>query len=144
MALVADVSRRFQRFRRRPSLSPGPASAFLLAGGWVPVLALMAPLARASSPAAWTAYDLEVRQACFKASGLQQAKVMGQRVDVPELSLSLVLLIGRDPHALLGDQPSRELCIFTQNGRRAVVAGAEALDRPDWPYPAPGVTRTPR
>jgi hypothetical protein len=111
----------------------------LLLGGWVCALALLTPLARASSPAAWKAYDLEVRQACLKASGLKGAKVMGQRVDVPELSTSVLLLVGRNPQDL-GGQARRELCLFTQNGRRAVVVVAEPLDRPRWPYPAPGVT----
>ena len=112
----------------------------VLLGGWVCALGLLTPLARASSPAAWKAYDLEVRQACLKASGLQGARVMGQRVDVPELSTSVVLLVGRNPQVPVGGQASRELCLFTQNGRRAVVTGAEPLDRPRWPYPAPGVT----
>lgn len=114
----------------------------LLLGGWLCLLGLLVPLARASSPAAWKAYDLEVRQACLKASGLKGAKVMGQRVDVPELSISMVLLAGRNPQDL-GGQDSRELCLFTQNGRRAVVVVAEPLDRPRWPYPASGVTLPP-
>jgi len=138
MALVASFPRPL--LARRTTPRDRLAAGLVFLGGWVCALTLLAPLARASSPAAWKAYDLEVRQACLKASGLQGARVMGQRVDVPELSTSVLLLAGPNPQAPMGGQASRELCLFTQNGRRAVVTGAEPLDRPRWPYPAPGVT----
>ena len=111
----------------------------LLLSGWVCALGLLTPLARASSPAAWKAYDLEVRQACLKASGLQDPRVMGQRVDVPVADvspegntalISALLLEGRFPQHHMGGQKGRELCLFEQRTRRATVAAAEALDRP--------------
>jgi hypothetical protein len=114
------------------------AGGLALSGGWLAALALIAPLARASSPEAWKAYDREVRLACLAASGLKAPRVAGQRVDVPELSLSVLLLAGRYPQAHMAGRSGRELCIFTQEGRRAVVAGAEGLDQPLWPSPPPG------
>jgi hypothetical protein len=110
-----------------------------LLGGGLLLLGLMAPLARASSPAAWKAYDLEVRQACLKASGLKDSRVMGERIDVPVADvspqgitaiISAVLLEGRYPQPHMRGQMGRELCLFEQRTRRATVAAAEALDRP--------------
>ncbi|MEY4354068.1 MAG: hypothetical protein RLZZ609_2309 [Cyanobacteriota bacterium] len=114
------------------------AGGLALAGGWLAALALMAPLARASSPEAWRAYEREVRQACLAASGLKAPRVVGQRVDVPELSLSVLLLAGRYPQAHMAGRAGRELCLFTQEGRRAVIAVADGLDQPLWPSPPPG------
>ncbi|MEB3324653.1 MAG: hypothetical protein VKM17_04890 [Cyanobacteriota bacterium] len=130
-----------------PWPAPGGASCFrrplvkglALALGWLVAPGLLPLPARASSPEAWKAYDQEVRQACLKASALKPARVMGQRVDVPELSMSVLLMAGRPPQAPLAGQTGKELCLFTQAGRRAVVVGADALDQPRWPYPAPGV-----
>ncbi|MFM7169902.1 MAG: hypothetical protein ACKOYH_03480 [Cyanobium sp.] len=86
------------------------------------LLALLAPPAGASSPAAWRAYDQEVRSACLKASRLVQPRVMGERIDVPVADVS--------PKAHRAGRKGRELCLFEQRTRQATVGVAEALDRP--------------
>lgn len=103
------------------------------------LLALLAPPAGASSPAAWRAYDQEVRSACLKASRLVQPRVMGERIDVPvadvspsggTLLISAFLLEGPYPQAHRAGRKGRELCLFEQRTRQATVGDAEALDRP--------------
>lgn len=109
------------------------------------LLGLMAAPVRASRPAAWRAYDLEVRSACLKASRLAQARVLGERIDVPvaggtptgsTLLISALLLQGTYPQAHMGGRKGRELCLFEQRNRRATVAEAESLDGPR-PNPSP-------
>ncbi len=103
------------------------------------LLGLMATPVGASSPAAWKAYEQEVRSACLKASRLAQPRVLGERVDVPvadltpsggTLLISAVLLEGTNPQSHMGGRKGRELCLFEQRTRQAKVAEAEALDRP--------------
>ncbi|MFN6339067.1 MAG: hypothetical protein ACK41W_10150 [Cyanobacteriota bacterium] len=117
---------------------PQPAG-LALAGACSLLLGLVAPVARASSPDAWRAYDREVRSACLKASGLLQPRVLGERIDVPVALaspdgntplISALLIEGRSPQAHMGGQRGRELCLFEQRTRRATVAAAEHLDRP--------------
>lgn len=103
------------------------------------LLGLMAAPVGASSPAAWRAYDQEVRSVCLKASRLAQPRVIGGRIDVPvadvspsgiTLLISVFLLEGTYSQAHMGGRKGRELCLFEQRTRRATVAEAEALDRP--------------
>ena len=112
------------------------------------LLGLMAAPLRASSPAAWKAYDHEVRSACLKASQLAQTRVLGERIDVPvadgtptgsTLVISALLLEGTYPQAHMGGRKGRELCLFEQRTRRATVAEAESFDsaRPNPSLPQP-------
>jgi len=101
------------------------------------LLGVMAAPVGASSPAAWRAYDQEVRSACLKASRLAQPRVLGGRIDVPvadgtpsgnTLLISALLLEGTYPQAHMGGRKGRDLCLFEQRTRRATVAEADALD----------------
>lgn len=123
----------------RSSVQGRLAAGVARAGGVVMLLGMVAPGAGASSPAAWQAYDREVRSACLKASRLLQARVLGERIDVPvadvsptgnTLLISALLLEGRYPQAHMNGQKGRELCLFEQRTRRASVAEAEDLERP--------------
>ena len=108
-------------------------------GGLLLLLGLALPPALASSPAAWRDYDREVRAACLQASRLRQARVLGERVDVPvadrtpdggTLLISALLLEGRWSQPAPRGQTGRELCLFEQRTRRATVADADALAQP--------------
>jgi hypothetical protein len=68
-----------------------------LAGLLLAATALAGGPALASSPQAWSAYDRQVRTACVAASGLAAVRVKGQRVDLPGLGLSALLLEGTYP-----------------------------------------------
>jgi hypothetical protein len=120
-SLSADTPWRPEHRRR---LAAGLAAV----GSVVLLFGMGAPLARASSPDAWRAYDGEVRRACVKASRLLQPRALGERIDVPvadvsssgiTLSISAFLIAGRYPHAPMRGQMDRELCLFEQRTRRA-------------------------
>lgn len=105
----------------------------------VVLLGMVAPRVGASSPAAWQAYDQEVRSACLKASRLLQPRLLGERIDVPvadvsptqnTLLISTVLLEGRYRQPHMRGQKGRELCLFEQRTRQASVADADFIDRP--------------
>ncbi len=118
---------------------PKAGASFLTVSGAVLAVLIAAPRVLASSPEAWKAYDREVRTACLKASGLLQARALGDRVDVPAAApdrngitpiLSAVLLEGRYPQAHMKGQTGRELCLFDQRTRKAFVGPAETLTQP--------------
>jgi hypothetical protein len=135
------------RSRRLPSLSSparlsaAPWAGLAPSGAWLLVLllGLTLPRAQASSPADWRTYDQEVRSACLRASGLNQPRVLGERVDVPvadpkpsgiTLLISALLLEGRFSQPFQRGQMGRELCLFEQRTRKATVAGADNLAKP--------------
>jgi len=98
-----------------------------LAGLLLAVTALAGGPALASSPQAWSAYDRQVRTACVAASGLAAVRVKGQRVDLPGLGLSALLLEGTYPQPHMGGQKGLELCLVEQRSGRASVAEADRL-----------------
>ena len=103
-----------------PSLAALLLAATALTGG--PALA--------SSPQAWSAYDRQVRTACVAASGLAAVRVKGQRIDLPGLGLSALLLEGTYPQPHMGGQRGLELCLVEQRSGRASVAEADRLIGP--------------
>ena len=122
-APTAEPSARARSAARRsgvPSLAGLLLAATALAGG--PALA--------SSPQAWSAYDRQVRTACVAASGLAAVRVKGQRVDLPGLGLSALLLEGTYPQPHMGGQKGLELCLVEQRSGRASVAEADRLIGP--------------
>ena len=93
-------------------------------------MALAGGPALASSPEAWSAYDRQVRTACQAASGLAAVRVKGQRVDLPSLGLSALLLEGTYPQPHMGGRKGLELCLLEQRSGRASVAEADRLIGP--------------
>jgi hypothetical protein len=89
--------------------------------------ALAGGSALASSPESWRAYDRQVRAACVAASGLTAARVKGQRVDLPDLGLSALLLEGTYPQPHMRGQKGLELCLFERRSGRAKVADGDRL-----------------
>jgi hypothetical protein len=101
-----------------------------LAGLLLAATALAGGPALASSPQAWSAYDRQVRTACVAASGLAAVRVKGQRVDLPGLGLSALLLEGTYPQPHMGGRKGLELCLVEQRSGRASVAEADRLIGP--------------
>jgi len=101
-----------------------------LAGLLLAATALAGGPALASSPQAWSAYDRQVRTACVAASGLAAVRVKGQRIDLPGLGLSALLLEGTYPQPHMGGQKGLELCLVEQRSGRASVAEADRLIGP--------------
>ena len=112
------------RIACRPARGPGLAGLLLTA------TALAGGPALASSPQAWSAYDRQVRTACVSASGLAAVRVKGQRVDLPGLGLSALLLEGTYPQPHMRGQKGLELCLVEQRSGRASVAEADRLIGP--------------
>ncbi len=98
---------------------------------WGVALALALGLAfgisptQASSPAAWSSYDAKVRAACGAASRLSQPRVRGERLDLPDAGLSLLVLEGRYPQPHMQGKRGLEVCVFEKNSGRASVAEAD-------------------
>ena len=109
-----------------------------LAGLLLVATALASKAALASSPEAWRAYDRQVRAACVAASGLAAARVKGQRVDLPDLGLSALLLEGTYPQPHMRGQRGLELCLLERRSGRASVAEADQLIGPAVSPAAPG------
>ena len=109
-----------------------------LAGLLLVATALASKAALASSPEAWRAYDRQVRAACVAASGLTAARVKGQRVDLPDLGLSVLLLEGTYPQPHMRGQRGLELCLLERRSGRASVAEADQLIGPAMTPAAPG------
>jgi hypothetical protein len=105
----------------------GPRLAGLLLAA---ATALVGGPALASSPQAWSAYDRQVRSACVAASALAAVRVKGQRVDLPGLGLSALLLEGTYPQPHMRGQKGVELCLVEQRSGRASVVEADRLIGP--------------
>jgi hypothetical protein len=112
------------RLVRRRACGPG------LVGLVLASTALASGPALASSPEAWSVYDRQVRTACQAASGLASVRVKGQRVDLPGLGLSALLLEGTYPQRHMRGRKGLELCLVEQRSGRASVAEADRLIGP--------------
>ncbi|WP_332119269.1 hypothetical protein [Azorhizobium caulinodans] len=96
-----------QRFKR----TSGAAAAGL-------ALALLAAApAEASSPDAWAELHARARAACIKASGLKEARALGQPVDF-EASV-LILVGGRWPQAHMNNARGTFACLYAKAGGTA-------------------------
>jgi hypothetical protein len=86
------------------------------------VLLIAAPAALASSPDAWTEYETEVREACFKASG------MTENLEAESNVIAFSDEVGRDAMIIEGDNPQQSvkdadfLCLFDKVSRTAVTS----------------------
>ena len=95
---------------------------------WLGVALYGAPVAPASTPEAWSAYQQEVAKACVAASVLRHARVAGERVDFDDdAGLSVLLIAGEYPQPHMKNQRGRELCLFDKHTRTARMANADRL-----------------
>ena len=91
-------------------------------------------MAMASSPAAWSAHDREVAEACTKASGLNNAVATGEPMVFDDsVGMTALLVSGRYPQPHMKNQPGRVLCLFDRKTREAKITPADPLR---WVAPA--------
>jgi hypothetical protein len=92
-------------------------------------LAAIGPLpALASSTDAWAAHRQEVSQACIRASGLVDARLVGSVITYDDsVGSSAALIAGRYPQAHMAGQEGLSLCLFDRRSRTAQAAPAD-----DW------------
>lgn len=93
------------------------------------LLSLAAP-AFASSPAAWAAHDVTVRNACAKASGLSGAAASAPVRFDDRSGQDVVLVTGRYTQRLLKGRSATMLCLYDRRSKRVAVEDAAAWSRP--------------
>ncbi|MGY2442099.1 hypothetical protein [Pseudomonas sp. SDO52101_S400] len=92
------------------------------------VLCLIAPLAHASSPDAWAAYDKAVLASCTKASGLKDAKPVGNAAQFDDrVGYTALLLQGQYPQKHMKGQQGTELCLYNKKSKTAFVTEWDSI-----------------
>ncbi|WP_085745341.1 MULTISPECIES: hypothetical protein [unclassified Pseudomonas] len=92
------------------------------------VLCLIAPLAHASSPDAWAAYDKAVLASCTKASGLKNAKPVGNAAQFDDrVGYTALLLQGQYPQKHMKGQQGTELCLYNKKSKTAFVSEWDSI-----------------
>ncbi|HLZ78445.1 MAG TPA: hypothetical protein VKQ09_03825 [Sphingomonas sp.] len=96
----------------------------------LPVLLSLATPALASSPAAWAAHNVAVRNACAKASGLSGAAASAPVRFDDRSGQDVVLVTGRYTQRGLKGRPATMLCLYDRRSKRAAVEDAAAWSKP--------------
>lgn len=92
------------------------------------VLCLIAPLAHASSPDAWAAYDKAVLAGCTRASGLKDAKPVGTAAQFDDrVGYTALLLQGQYPQKHMKGQQGTELCLYNKKSKTAYVTEWDSI-----------------
>jgi hypothetical protein len=82
----------------------------------------------ASSPDAWASHKSEVIAKCSVASGLKDAKLVGELIEYDDsVGFTAALIAGIYPQPHMRNQPGRSLCLFDKRSRTAHAAPADAL-----------------
>lgn len=82
--------------------------------------------AQASSPEAWAAHKAEVVAKCTQASGLKNARLVGDLIEYDDsVGLTAALIVGVYPQPHMRDQTGRSLCLFNKRTRMAFTAPAD-------------------
>ncbi|MCT8947353.1 hypothetical protein [Pseudomonas iridis] len=85
-------------------------------------LTALASNAHASSPDAWAAYDKTVLASCTKASGLKNAKPVGNAAQFDDrVGYTAVLLQGQYPQKYMKGQQGTELCLYNKKSKTAFI-----------------------
>ena len=91
-------------------------------------LCLIAPLAHASSPDAWAAYDKTVLASCTKASGLKDAKPVGKAAQFDDrVGYTALLLQGQYPQKHMKGAQGTELCLYNKKSKTAYVTEWDSI-----------------
>ncbi|BEO88459.1 MULTISPECIES: hypothetical protein [Serratia] len=89
---------------------------------------LISTQALASSPDAWTKHDADVKAACINASGLKNAKTLGDIVLFEDNVGSALLLEGTYSSKMNKAQRERKLCLYERTGEHKVhITNADTL-----------------
>lgn len=82
----------------------------------------------ASSPDAWAAYDKTVLASCTKASGLKNAKPVGNAAQFDDrVGYTAVLLQGQYPQKHMKGQQGTELCLYNKKSKTAFVTEWDSI-----------------
>ncbi|NUU36225.1 hypothetical protein [Pseudomonas sp. C2B4] len=84
--------------------------------------------ANASSPDAWAAYDKTVLASCTKASGLKNAKPVGNTAQFDDrVGYTALLLQGQYPQKHMKGAPGTELCLYNKKSKTAFVTEWDSI-----------------
>ena len=85
-------------------------------------LTALASQAQASSSDAWAEYDKAVLASCTKASGLKNAKPVGNAAQFDDrVGYTALLLQGQYPQKHMKGQQGTELCLYNKKSNTAYV-----------------------
>ncbi|MCU7251025.1 hypothetical protein [Pseudomonas koreensis] len=91
-------------------------------------LTALTPLAHASSPDAWAAYDKAVLASCTKASGLKNAKPVGNAAQFDDrVGYTALLLQGQYPQKHMKGAQGTELCLYSKKSKTAFVTEWDSI-----------------
>lgn len=91
-------------------------------------LSALASQAQASSPDAWAAYDKTVLASCTKASGLKDAKPVGNAAQFDDrVGYTALLLQGQYPQKHMKGQQGTELCLYNKKSKTAFVTEWDSI-----------------
>ncbi|VVP64769.1 hypothetical protein [Pseudomonas fluorescens] len=91
-------------------------------------LTALASNTHASSPDAWAAYDKTVLASCTKASGLKNAKPVGNAAQFDDrVGYTAVLLQGQYPQKHMKGQQGTELCLYNKKSKTAFVTEWDSI-----------------
>jgi hypothetical protein len=84
--------------------------------------------AHASSPDAWANYDKAVLASCTKASGLKDAKPVGNAAQFDDrVGYTALLLQGQYPQKHMKGTQGTELCLYKKNNKTAYVTEWDSI-----------------
>jgi hypothetical protein len=84
--------------------------------------------AHASSPDAWASYDKAVLASCTKASGLKDAKPVGNAAQFDDrVGYTALLLQGQYPQKHMKGAQGTELCLYKKNNKTAYVTEWDSI-----------------
>jgi hypothetical protein len=91
-------------------------------------LTALATQAHASSPDAWAAYDKAVLANCTQASGLKNAKPVGNAAQFDDrVGYSALLLQGQYPQKHMKGAQGTELCLYNKKSKTAYVTEWDSI-----------------
>ena len=91
-------------------------------------LTARAAQAHASSPDAWAAYDKTVLASCTKASGLKEAKPVGNAAQFDDrVGYTALLLQGQYPQKHMKGAQGTELCLYNKESKTAYVTEWDSI-----------------
>jgi hypothetical protein len=94
-------------------------------------LAALATHANASSPDAWATFDKAVLASCTKASGLKEARPVGNAAQFDDrVGYVALLLQGRYPQKHMKGQQGTELCLYNKQSKTAYVTEWDSIRTP--------------
>jgi hypothetical protein len=84
--------------------------------------------AHASSPDAWANYDKAVLASCTKASGLKDAKPVGNAAQFDDrVGYTALLLQGQYPQKHMKGAQGTKLCLYKKNNKTAYVTEWDSI-----------------